>query len=241
MVRLLPILALMLALLFQVPALAADVPPLAAALSSARVGAGNVITDGSGQPVYDGQGQPLRVTTIETSSANQTVASLATALRVPVADLLSYTQRLGMTLPIVMPVSVTTVSRSDGGVEQVFVFKANGTEYAFMADKTGSNVFGIRIANVDASGMGRILTAHGLNGNFTNPPWYLSDAAKQDYWMAWSQDQVLQPPSPVAVSPALRGASSLGEVSKRASARVGDHRVLSSGQRAIMTDTAASR
>ncbi|MNK73810.1 hypothetical protein D3C87_933090 [compost metagenome] len=239
MVRLLPVLALMMALLFQAPAFAAEVPPLAEALSSARVGAGNVITDGSGQPVYDGSGQPLRVTGIETTTASQTVASLAAALRVPVADLLSYANRLGMTLPIVMPVSVTTVTRSDGGVEQIVVFKANGSEYAFMADKTGSNVFGIRMANVDASGMGRILTAHGLNGNFTNPPWYLSAEAKKDYWMAWGQEQIFQPPTPVAKAPSMMGATGFGAASKRGSVRVGDYGVLNSGQRAIMTDSAA--
>lgn len=241
MVRLLPMLALMMALLFQAPAFAADVPPLASALSSARVGVGNVITDGSGQPVYDGKGAPLRVTAIETASANQTVASLATALRVPVADLLSYAERLGMTLPIMMPVSVTTVTRSDGGVEQIMVFKANGSEYAFMADKTGSNVFGIRMANVDASGLGRIMTAHGLNGNFTNPPWYLSAEAKKDYWIAWGQEQIFAPPTPVAqVAPSMKGATGLGAGSKRGSVRVGDHHVLRSGQRAIMTEPAVA-
>lgn len=236
MLRLLPILALMLGLLFQAPAFAAETPALASALSSARAGVGNVITDGSGQPVYDGQGFPLSVTGISTAPQNQTLSSLASALRVPVADLLAYAGRLGMTLPILMPGTQTTVLRSDGGVEQIFVFKANGTEYAFMADKTGSNVFGIRMANVEASGMGKLMTAHGMNGNFTNPPWYLSAEAKRDYWIAWGQEQILQPPTSVASG--IKGVSSVAAPGTRTRARVGDHRVLDAGQRAIMTDPA---
>ncbi len=234
MVRWIPMLALVLGLLFQAPALADATPALAEALSSARVGVGKVITDGSGQPVYDGQGYPLSVTAIETSASSQTVASLATAMRVPVADLLAYAQRLGMTLPIVMPGTQTTVVRSDGGVEQIFVFKANGAEYAFMADKTGNNVFGIRMANVDATGKGGIMTAHGLNGNFTNPPWYLSPEAKKDYWIAWGQEQILAPPAPVAS--ALKGVSAVATAGSRGTIRTGDQRVLDAGQRAVMTD-----
>lgn len=237
MIRLLPMLALVLGLLFQAPAFADETPALATALSSARVGVGNVITDGAGQPVYDAQGYPLSVTAVATSPLSQTVASLATAMRVPVGDLMAYAGRLGMTLPILMPGTQTTVVRSDGGVEQIFVFKANGAEYAFMADKTGNNVFGIRMANVDPKGMGQVMTAHGLNGNFTNPPWYLSAEAKKDYWIAWGQDQILTPPTPVATS--LKGVSSLGTASRRGTIRVGDHRVLDAGQRAIMTDSSA--
>ncbi len=239
MIRLLPMLALVLGLLFQAPAFADDTPAVATALSSARVGVGNVITDGAGQPVTDAQGYPLSVTAIATSPLSQTVASLATAMRVPVSDLLAYAGRLGMALPIVMPGTQTTVVRSDGGVEQIFVFKANGAEYAFMADKTGNNVFGIRMANVDSKGMGQLMTAHGLNGNFTNPPWYLSAEAKKDYWIAWGQDQILTPPPATAAAKPLKGVSSLGSVSKRASIRTGDQRVLDAGQRAIMTDPSA--
>ena len=238
MSRLIPLMALVLGLLLQAPAFAATTPPLAEALSSARVGLGNVVTDGAGRPVPDAQGQPVRVTGIDTAPFNQSVASLATAMRVPVADLLAYAQRLGMTLPIMMSGTRTQVTRSDGGVEEVFVFSADGAEYAFMADKTGANCFGVRMANVDASGMGRVMTAHGLNGNFTNPPWYLSAEARQDYWIAWGQEQVLTPPA-VRAARVDRGVGSLGAAPVRSGIRVGDHRRLNQGQGAILADTGA--
>lgn len=235
--RWIPLLLLVLGLCFQAPALAETTPALAEALSSARVGVGNVITDGAGQPVLDGNGYPLTVTAIETSASSQTLTSLANALRVPIADLLAYTQRLGMTLPILMTGTQTTVVRSDGGVEQIFVFKAaNGHEYAFMADKTGNNVFGIRIANVDPTGMAQLMTAHGLNGNFTNPPWYLTDAAKKDYWIAWGQEQIFTP-APPTMANGPRGVSGVATAHAKAKIRTGDHRVLSKGQQAILTDT----
>jgi hypothetical protein len=236
MLRLLPILALMVGLLVQAPAFAAETPALAEALSSARTGVGNVISDGNGQPVTDAQGMPLRVTGVTTDPASQTVASLATALRVPVADLLAYAGRLGMTLPMVMTGTQTLVTRSDGGVEQIFVFKANGGEYAFMADKTGNNAFGLRMANVESSGMGRIMTAHGLNGNFTNPPWYLSEEAKRDYWIAWGEERILTPPVSTATAP--RGVNRLSSARKRGNVRLGNHLMLDAGQRAVLADTA---
>lgn len=235
--RLLPIMALVLGFLFQAPAFAATTPALAEALSSARAGVGNVITDGNGQPVWDAQGMPLRVTGMETTAMNQTVASLALAMRVPVADFLAYAQRLGMTLPMVMPGTLTQVTRSDGGIEQIFVFKANGAEYAFMADKTGSNCFGIRMAHVDATGKGAIMTAHGLNGNFTNPPWYLSEEAKRDYWIAWGEGQLVSPPTKAAR--AITGVSALGASGTRGNVRLGDHQQLQAGQTAVMTDPGA--
>lgn len=235
--RLLPIVVLALGLLFQAPALAAATPALAEALSSARAGVGNVITDGNGRPVWDAHGMPLRVTGVETASMNQTVASLALAMRVPVADFLAYAQRLGMTLPILMPGTLTQVTRSDGGIEQVFVFKAHGAEYAFMADKTGSNCFGIRMAHVDATGKGAIMTAHGLNGNFTHPPAYLSEEAKRDYWIAWDDAQILSPPATLAKT--ITGVSSLGTGGARGNVRVGDHQRLQAGQTAVMTDPGA--
>ncbi|GEM_PF-4578622 len=242
MFRLLPLFFLVIGLLFQAPALAAVTPTLAEALSSARAGVGNVITDGNGQAVYDGEGRPLSVTAIETTAVNQTVSSLAAVMRVPVADLLAFAQRLGMTLPMVMPGTMTSVSRSDGGVEQIFVVKSNGSQYAFMADKTGSNTFGVRMANVDAMGMGNLMTAHGLNGNFTNPPWYLSEEAKRDYWIAWGQEQVLNPPvvqPPASVAHHMKGVSSLSPAGKRASIRLSNDRVLDQGQRPIISETTA--
>lgn len=238
MSRLIPLFALVLGLLVSGPAWAAALPPLAEALSSARAGVGNVVTDGQGRPVPDAQGQPLRVTGIETESHSQTVATLAASMRLPVADLLAYAQRLGMTLPIVLNGDLTRVTRSDGGVEEVFVAKVGGSEYAFMADKTGNNCFGVRIANVDATGMANVMTAHGLNGNFTHPPAYLSAEARQDYWIAYSQERLLAD-TPVAVARAARGATSLSAAGVRGRVRVGDHRRLSEGQGAILADTTA--
>lgn len=233
MARVLPLLALFLGLLFQVPAFASERPELAEALSSARVGAGQVITDGSGQPLFDAQGQPLRVTSISTSPISQTAASLASVLRLPVADLMAYAQRLGMSLPIVMTGTLTEVHRSDGGIEQVFVFRAGASEFAFMADKTGENVFGVRMAHVDATGYGRLMTAHGLNGNFTHAPWYLSEAAKRDYWIHWGEAQVLAPAIRQASS--QHGIGSLSKASGRSGIRLGDQVVLDRGQRAILS------
>lgn len=237
MKRFLAMMILVLGVMFQAPAFALDTPPLVEALSSARAGVGNVITDGNGQPYYDGNGRPLSVLDIQTAAVSQSAASIAGALRVPVGDLFTYASRLGMSLPLLMHGTQTTVTRSDGGVEQVFVFKVNGHEYAFMADKTGSNVFGVRMANVDATGMGRLMTAHGLNGNFTDPPWYLSPEAKKDYWIAWGQEQIYQLPEPTyATLP--NGLTRLSTViEEQKAARVADHRVLSRGQRAVMTQT----
>lgn len=237
MKRLLAVMILFLGVMFQAPAFALDTPPLVEALSSARAGVGNVITDGNGQPYLDGYGRPLSVLSIQTGAISQSAASIAGALRVPLGDLFTYAGRLGMSLPLVMHGTQTTVTRSDGGVEQVFVFNVNGHEYAFMADKTGDNVFGVRMANVDAAGMGQLMTAHGLNGNFTNPPWYLSEEAKRDYWIAWGQEQIYQLPEPTyATLPnGLTQLSKVAEVQK--AARVADHQVLNRGQRAVMTQT----
>lgn len=187
--------------LIAFPAWAMQTPELASALTSAGVGSGNLITDGNGQPVLGANGQPVRVDSVQTLETGFTASTLSNAMKVPLADLFSYASSLGIEMPMMMSGTLTTVTRSDGGTEQVYVFQAaDGSQALFMADRTGSNVYGIRIAHVEPSGRARVTTAHGLNGNFTNPPWYLSARAREDYWIRTDIAQLWDPPviSPVA-------------------------------------------
>lgn len=207
-------LAFLLALFVAQPALALDAPEAAQALSSAGTPVGSALVDGNGNPYRDAQGNPITVTASTTEYGQATAMSLANTLKMPVGDLLAQSQALGMQIPLMMTGKVTTVTRSDGGVERIFTFTApSGETYVFLADQTGPNVYGIRIANVKPNGMGTILTAHGLNGNFTNPPWYLSKEAKEQYWMKTVVAQVFTPtpppthpthPDPVAVGQGTR-------------------------------------
>lgn len=211
--------ALLLVIFVPLPALALDTPHAVQALSSAGTAVGAPLVDGSGNPYLDAKGNPITVTSNTTEYGQATAMSLANTMRMPVGDLLAQSQALGISIPLMMTGKTTTVTRSDGGVERIFTFTAaNGETYVFLADQTGPNVYGIRIANVKPNGMGTILTAHGLNGNFTNPPWYLSAEAKQQYWMKTIVAQVFTPalppstptaPEPVAV--AQTGRASLGD------------------------------
>ncbi|MNL34928.1 hypothetical protein D3C87_1569260 [compost metagenome] len=133
---------------------------------------------------------------------------------------------------------MTTVTRSDGGVERIFSARAeNGDTYVFLADQTGPNVYGIRIATVHPDGMGEILTAHGLNGNFTNPPGYLSEAARKNYWLTTQTAQVL---GPVPSQPGSPGDATIAMAGPRSAASaytsdfaVGDKPLTLSGSRKL--------
>lgn len=191
------LLACLLALLLPLPAWALDAPDAVQALSSAGSAVGAPLVDGNGTPYLDAKGGPVTVTSRTTEYGQATATSLAGMLRMPVGDLLAQAEALGIALPLMMTGKMSTVTRSDGGVERIFSYVApNGDTYVFLADQTGPNVYGIRIANVHANGMGSILTAHGLNGNFTSPPWYLSKKAKEQYWMKTVVAQVIAPVSP---------------------------------------------
>lgn len=179
------------------PAWALATPEAVKALSSASTQVGQAICDTNGNPYLDAYGRPLMVTGCQTDPAQATATSLANMLKMPVADLLAYAGNLGMTLPLMLTGTMTTVSRSDGGVEHVFCYVGSGGEtFVFLADQTGPNVYGVRIANIRPNGMGTVLTAHGLNGNFSNPPWYLSAEARAQYWMNTQIAQVIAPPHP---------------------------------------------
>lgn len=180
--------------LIAAPAWAMQAPQPVQALSSAGVAVGSPLTDPSGNPYRDAAGRPVVVTDSQTAASQATALSLANTLKVSVGDLLGYAQSLGISLPLVMNGTMTTVKRSDGALERIFSARAeNGDTYVFLADQTGPNVYGIRIANVHPNGMGDILTAHGLNGNFTNPPAYLSAAARKNYWLSAQTAQVFTP------------------------------------------------
>lgn len=194
--------AFLLVIFIPLPALALDTPEAVQALSSAGTAVGSPLLDPNGDPYLDAVGNPVTVTSSTTEYGQATATSLANTLRMPVGDLLAQADSLGISIPLMMTGKVTTVTRSDGGTEHVFSFKAaNGDTYVFLADQTGPNVYGIRIANVHANGLGTILTAHGLNGNFTSPPWYLSREAKQQYWMNTVVAQVFNPAPPPSVVP----------------------------------------
>ncbi len=192
--------AFLLVIFVPLPAFALETPQAVQALSSAGTAVGSPLVDGNGSPYLDARGNAITVTANTTEYGQATATSIANTLRMPVGDLLAQSQALGISIPLMMTGKTTTVTRSDGGVERIFSFTAaNGDTYVFLADQTGPNVYGVRIANVKPSGMGTIFTAHGLNGNFTNPPWYLSKEAKQQYWMNTLVAQVFTPaPPPVA-------------------------------------------
>ncbi len=174
-------------------------------LSSAGAGVGTTLTTASGQPIFDAAGRPMSVTGIRTDGANLTATAIADMLRVPVSDLFSYGAQVGASVPPVLSGTLTTITRSDGGVEQVFHMTApDGSSLVFLADRTGANVYGIRVARVDVSGKASMFTAHGLNGNFTSPPWYLSPQAKAQYWSQVAQAQI-SVPVPPQVKPDVPG------------------------------------
>ncbi|MNY06359.1 hypothetical protein D3C86_1391130 [compost metagenome] len=214
--RALSLIAGLLVALMASPAWATQAPQPVQALSSAGVPVGAALTDPSGNPYRDAAGKPVVVTGSKTETAQATALSLSNTLKVGMADLLGYAKSLGISLPLVMNGTLTTVTRSDGGVERVFAAKGeNGDTYVFLADQTGPNVFGIRIANVHPNGMGEILTAHGLNGNFTNPPGYLSEEARRNYWLTTQTAQVFEiapsrPQAPAEATLAVRGARAGG-------------------------------
>ena len=185
------------------PALAFTTPRPVQELSSAGAGTGTPILAATGQPVLDASGRPLVVTGTRTDGADLTAQAISTMLRVPLADLFSYSSQVGAQLPPVLSGTLTTITRSDGGIEQVFHMAApDGSALVFLADRTGDNVYGIRVARVEPSGSTRMFTAHGLNGNFTSPPWYLSAQAKAQYWtqLATAQISALAPTNPPASS-----------------------------------------
>ena len=166
-------------------------------LSSAGAGVGTTLTTASGQPIVDAAGRPMSVTGVRTDVANLAATAIADMLRVPLADLFSYATQVGASVPPVLSGTLTTVTRSDGGTEQVFHMTApDGSALVFLADRTGTNVYGIRVARVDATGKATMFTAHGLNGNFTSPPWYLSPQAKAQYWTQVAQAQISSPVPP---------------------------------------------
>lgn len=218
--------AFLLVMFQALPALALDTPQAVQALSSAGTAVGSSLVDPAGNPYLDAKGQPVTVTASTTEYGQATATSLASTLRMPVGDLLAQSEALGISLPLMMTGKVTTVARSDGGTERVFSYTAgNGDTYVFLADQTGPNVYGIRIANVHPNGMGAILTAHGLNGNFTSPPWYLKKEAKQQYWLRTVLAQVFTP-----VLPAVDPASPLlpqPAVAQSGHARIGDREYVS--------------
>ncbi|HEY9857199.1 MAG TPA: hypothetical protein V6D05_15755 [Stenomitos sp.] len=194
--------ALLLVIFVPLPAFALDTPEAVQALSSAGTAVGSPLLDPNGNPYLDAKGQPVTVTSSNTEYGQATATSLANTLKMPVGDLLAQADALGISIPLMMTGKVTTVTRSDGGTEHIFSFTAaNGDSYVFLADQTGPNVYGIRIANVHANGMGSVLTAHGLNGNFTSPPWYLSPQAKEQYWMKTVIAQVFVPTPPTPADP----------------------------------------
>lgn len=211
--------AFLLVIFVPLPALALDIPEAVQALSSAGTAVGSPLLDANGQPYLDALGKPVTVTSSTTEYGQATATSLASNLKMPVGDLLAQAQALGISVPLMMTGKTTTVTRSDGATERIFSYvAASGDTYVFLADQTGPNVYGVRIANVHANGMGAILTAHGLNGNFTSPPWYLSPQAKQQYWMKTVLAQVFTPappPTPPLVPNNLLTAQS-------SEARVGD-------------------
>lgn len=186
------------------PAWAATTPDAVKALSSAGTQVGQTITGADGQPYRDAYGNPLTVLASQTDPGQATLMSLSTMLKVPMGDLLAYTGNLGMSLPLMMTGTMTTVQRSDGGIEHVFAYAGpSGDTFVFLADQTGPNVYGVRIADVHPSGLGMVMTAHGLNGNFNSPPWYLTDAAKANYWINTQLAQITTPPNlPVDPTPA---------------------------------------
>lgn len=222
--------------LIAAPAWAVEAPPSVQALSSAGVPVGSALSDPSGNPYRDPAGRPVIVTASTTKGDQATALSLAKSLNVSVGDLLGYAKSLGISLPLVMNGTTTTVERSDGAIEKIFSAKAdNGDTYVFLADQTGPNTYGIRIANVHPNGMGDILTAHGLNGNFTNPPAYLSEAARKNYWLTTQTAQVFaptpsQPKPPVTAAIALAGAKGAAQTYTSDYA-VGDKPLTLSGSR----------
>lgn len=188
--------------LMAFPAFGLDTPQAVQSLSSAGTPVGQALLGPTGQALLDASGRPLTVLSVQTEPAQATAVSLAALLKMPIGDLIADAQAVGISLPMITAGSMTTVTRSDGGIEKIFAYTgANGDTCVFLADQTGPNVYGIRIADVQANGMGSVLTAHGLNGNFTSPPWYLSKAAKQNYWINTQTTQVFIPapstPTPV--------------------------------------------
>lgn len=205
-IRALSVLVALVWALVAAPAWAAEAPLEVQALSSAGVPVGSALRDPAGNPYLDASGKPVVVVASTTESGQATALSLANTLKVSVADLLGYADSLGISLPLVMNGQVTTVKRSDGGIERVFSARAeNGDTYVFLADQTGPNVYGIRIATVHPDGMGEILTGHGLNGNFTSPPSYLSEAARRNYWLTTQTARVLSPSVPADTAIAMAG------------------------------------
>ena len=169
------------------PAQAIEVPTPVLELSSAGAGVGGTLLSSSGQPVLDSAGRAIQVSGIQTQAATLTAQAIADMLRVPEADLFTYVGQVGGQVPPAMAGTLTLVTRSDGGVEAVFQLKApDGSAMVFLADRTGTNVYGVRVAKVAPSGETLLFTAHGLNGNFTSPPWYLSAQAKAQYWTQMS-------------------------------------------------------
>lgn len=182
-------------LLMAMPSWALATPDEVKALSSAGTPVGQAILGPNGQPFLDPAGNPVTVTGVRTDPGNATPVSIANALKVPMGDLVGYAGSVGINLPLLMTGTITTVTRSDGGMERVFSYaSASGDRFVFLADQTGPNVFGIRIANVHADGQGAVLTGHGLNGNFTNPPWWLTAAARQNYFLTTQVARILPPP-----------------------------------------------
>lgn len=194
--------------LMAFPAFGLDTPQAVQSLSSAGTPVGQALCGPDGQPCLDASGRPLTILSVQTEPAQATAFSLASLLKMPVGDLLADAQCVGISLPMLAAGSMTTVTRSDGGIEKIFAFTtSNGDTCVFLADQTGPNVYGIRIADVHSNGVGTVLTAHGLNGNFTSPPWYLSKAAKQNYWMTTQTAQVFTPPTAPAPGPLLANVS----------------------------------
>jgi len=183
-------------LAFAGPALALGTPPEVAALSSAGTPVGQALRDANGQPYLDAQGNPITVLDSQTTAGNATPISISNALLVPLGDLMGYAASVGISpIPLMMTGTITTVTRSDGGIERIFDYAAaNGDHLVFMADQTGPNIYGIRIADVHPNGQGQVLTAHGLNGNFTNPPWWLTAQARAQYYLTNQLAQVLPDP-----------------------------------------------
>ena len=179
---------------WSLPALALSTPQAVLSLSSAGTPVGQTIIGPNGQPFLDANGNPLTVLSIQNTAAQATPFSLASMLMMPAGELLADANSVGLSLPMLASGIITQVTRSDGGVEHIFSFAmANGDTGVLLADQTGPNVYGIRLADVHPNGIGDVLTAHGLDGNFTNPPSYLSRTAKQDYWISTQVAEVFTP------------------------------------------------
>lgn len=205
-------LSLCVVLALEAPALAATTPTAVQALSSAGTPVGSAIAGPNGQSFLDAAGNPVTVTGLSNTPGQATAVSLASTLKMPIGDLLAQANAVGISLPLMMTGTVTTVTRSDGGTEHVFSFTSpTGDTYVFLADQTGPNVYGVRIADVHPNGQAQVFTAHGLNGNFTSPPWYLSQAAQANYWENTQTAQLFTPaPDPGSSPAALASAGVVG-------------------------------